>query len=58
MSGLLAAIAQICTTIKLLALAFNLYHRDMTLHTIIFKPHGFHDGTKLAYCLKGQVAII
>ena len=26
----------------------------MTLHKIIFKPNGFPNGTKLAYCVKGQ----
>jgi hypothetical protein len=58
MSCLLATISQICKAIKLLTLAFNLYHRDMTLHKIIFKPHGVPDGTKLAYYVKGQVAIL
>lgn len=28
--------------------------KDMTLHKVIFKPHGLPDGTKLAYYVKGQ----
>lgn len=34
--------------------ASRMQQRDMTLHKIIFKPHGVPDGTKLAYYVKGQ----
>lgn len=32
----------------------RMQQRDMTLHKVIFKPHGLPDGTKLAYYVKGQ----